>query len=103
MGGYAGLISSAISLTTSCASRPSTLTASSSMGVFEKRSDDRTFTLTRVFADPAGSGIAETVQKIRAACGWPLQAADPLEKVAPPTVDELRLLRIFYPKGYYLK
>jgi acyl CoA:acetate/3-ketoacid CoA transferase alpha subunit/acyl CoA:acetate/3-ketoacid CoA transferase beta subunit len=75
----------------------------SSMGVFEKRGDDRTFTLTRVFADPAGAGIAERVEKIRAACGWPLRIADTMTEVAPPTMDELRLLRVFDPKSYYLK
>lgn len=75
----------------------------SSMGVFEKRSADNTFTLTRILSDPDGPTAHEAVEKIRAHCGWPLKVAGALKEIAPPTADELRLLRIFDPMGYYLK
>ena len=34
-----------------------------------------------------------SVDKIRAATGWPLAVADTIDVVAPPTADELRVLR----------
>jgi glutaconate CoA-transferase subunit B len=34
-----------------------------------------------------------SVERIRAATGWPLAVADTIDVVAPPTADELRVLR----------
>ncbi|MGC1974932.1 MAG: hypothetical protein WA712_27025, partial [Pseudolabrys sp.] len=34
-----------------------------------------------------------SVDKVRAATGWPLAIADIVDVVAPPTADELRVLR----------
>lgn len=75
----------------------------SSLGVFEKTGNDDTFTLTRVMTDNNAPGIHDAVQRVRAACGWSLRVSDQLRTVAPPAADELRLLRIFDPRRYYLK
>ncbi len=45
-----------------------------------------------------------TVEQARANTGWPLKVADELEYTAPPTAEELRLLREeLDPEGIYLK
>jgi acyl CoA:acetate/3-ketoacid CoA transferase beta subunit len=75
----------------------------SSLGVFEKPERENTFTLTRVFVADEKEDPRDTVEKIRAGCGWPLQVADSLQKMASPALDELRLLRVFDPRRFYLK
>lgn len=35
-------------------------------------------------------------------CGWDLKVADDLEKIDPPTLEELRSARIFGPHGFFL-
>jgi glutaconate CoA-transferase subunit B len=45
-----------------------------------------------------------TVEQTRANTGWPLKVADVLEYTAPPTSEELRLLREeLDPRGIYLR
>jgi glutaconate CoA-transferase subunit B len=44
-----------------------------------------------------------TVDEVKANVGWPLKARDRLGQVAPPTGEELRLLReVLDPKQLYL-
>jgi len=75
----------------------------STMGVFEKLDGDEEFTLTKYLADREGLSTEETIRKIKAACGWNLKVARDPQEVPPPTVEELRLLRVFDPKKYYIK
>jgi len=75
----------------------------STMGVFEKLYDDNEFTLTKYSISPNFSSEEETVRNIREHCGWDLKVAGVLEKLSPPTRDELRLLRVFDPNRFYLK
>jgi acyl CoA:acetate/3-ketoacid CoA transferase alpha subunit len=75
----------------------------SSMGVFEKVGEEKTFTLTRVFDGPDNTRLQETLEKIQADCGWPLKVADEVKKIPLPAVDELKLLRVLDPRRYYLK
>ena len=75
----------------------------STRGVFEKLNDDEEFTLTKYWASPHTSSEEEIVRNIRDDCGWDLKVAGVLEKLSPPTKDELRLLRVFDPNRFYLK
>jgi len=69
------------------AGRPSALITD--LGVFEPDPVTRELTLGAIF-----EGV--TVAAVRAACGWTLRVADPVDTVAPPTDDELRILRALH-------
>ena len=56
------------------------------LGVLEPDAETRELTLMAIF-----EGV--TVEQARAACGWPLRVATRVENVAPPTNDELAVLR----------
>ena len=75
----------------------------STLGVFEKMEGSEEFTLTKYFADRAGSSAEESIRNIKENCGWDLNVIEEPEKVALPTADELRMLRIFDPQKFYLK
>lgn len=71
----------------------------SDLGVYEKADPHGELVLTAVFAHRAE---AEAVQAAREACGWELRVAPGLTRLAPPTVEELRLVRLFDPRRYFL-
>ena len=55
--------------------------------------------LTGVFATRAE---AEAVRAAREACGWELRVAAELRRFDPPSAEELRLIRLFDPRRYFL-
>lgn len=75
----------------------------STLGIFEKPEGENEFILTRYFRDRAGRPRDEMIREIRENCGWDLKVASRPEEIAPPRPEELRLLRIFDPKRFYLK
>jgi acyl CoA:acetate/3-ketoacid CoA transferase alpha subunit/acyl CoA:acetate/3-ketoacid CoA transferase beta subunit len=75
----------------------------STMGVFEKLGDDEEFTLTKYLANPAFSSKEEAIKSIKENCGWDLRVSENLKRVGPPTLAELRLLRVFDPQKYYIR
>jgi acyl CoA:acetate/3-ketoacid CoA transferase beta subunit len=75
----------------------------STMGVFEKLDGDEEFTLTKYFANRDSSSTEETIRQIKETCGWNLKVAGNPQEVPSPTLEELRLLRVFDPHKYYLK
>lgn len=75
----------------------------STLGVFEKLDGDEEFTLTKYLADRHSLPEEETIRKIKAECGWNLKVARNPQEVPPPTLQELRLLRVFDPKRFYIK
>ena len=66
------------------AGRPSALITD--LGVLEPESESREMVLTGLY-----EGV--TVEQVRSACGWPLRTAAMTPTIAPPTDDELRVLR----------
>jgi len=56
------------------------------LGVFKPAADSQELTLVARYENV-------TVDKVRAATGWPLAIADNIDVVATPTADELRVLR----------
>jgi acyl CoA:acetate/3-ketoacid CoA transferase alpha subunit len=74
-------------------------TVVSDLGVYEKADVHGELILTAVYA---GTGEAEAVAAARAACGWELRVAPRLRTVAPPSAEELRLVRTFDPRRYFL-
>jgi acyl CoA:acetate/3-ketoacid CoA transferase alpha subunit/acyl CoA:acetate/3-ketoacid CoA transferase beta subunit len=66
-------------------------TVVSTMGVFRKTSPKGELLLAACFLDPNFPTLEERIKHIQDNCGWPLKLADPIEEVAGPTDDELRL------------
>ncbi|HEV8640722.1 MAG TPA: CoA-transferase [Methylomirabilota bacterium] len=74
-------------------------TVVSDRGVYEKPDESSELILTGVLAGPPE---AEAVRAAREACGWELKVAPALRRFDPPTPDELRLIRLFDPRRYFL-
>lgn len=71
----------------------------SDRGVYERAGDPGELVLTGIFGD---GSEAEAVAAARAACGWELKVAPELRRLAPPTAEELGLIRLFDPRRYFL-
>lgn len=71
----------------------------SDLGVYEKPLGAGELVLTRV---PTGRPEAEAVRAACEACGWELRVAPTLQRIPPPEPDELRLIRLFDPRRYFL-
>ncbi|HEU5319169.1 MAG TPA: CoA-transferase, partial [Methylomirabilota bacterium] len=71
----------------------------SDLGVYEKREPDGELVLTALLGE---GPEAESVRAAREACGWDLKVAPALRRVAPPTADELRLLRVLDPRRTFI-
>jgi glutaconate CoA-transferase subunit B len=72
---------------TTSAGRPSAIITD--LGVLEPEVATREMVLTALY-----EGV--TVGRVLAACGWPLRVAASLGDVAPPTADELLVLRALH-------
>jgi acyl CoA:acetate/3-ketoacid CoA transferase beta subunit len=71
------------------------------LGIFEKLEGEETLTLTAYFPIE-GREAEEAVREIESRCGWELKVSPQLKRVDPPTQDELRDVRIFDPRRYFL-
>lgn len=74
-------------------------TVVSDLGVYQKQDENGELVLTGVFATRSEP---EAVHAAREACGWDLQVAPALRRFDPPTAEELRLIRLFDPRRYFL-
>jgi acyl CoA:acetate/3-ketoacid CoA transferase alpha subunit/acyl CoA:acetate/3-ketoacid CoA transferase beta subunit len=70
------------------------------LGRFEKRGGEE-LVLTG-YAEAAGADRDSIVREIRERCGWELDVAADLAPLAPPTAEELALLRIYDPERIFL-
>lgn len=73
------------------------------VGIFEKIGDRETFTLTAYIPSETGHGEEEAIAAIKERVGWKLEFAPDLKEVQPPTKEEITMLRLFDPKGYFIK
>jgi hypothetical protein len=74
-------------------------TVVSDRGVYTKAAPDGELVLTGIFGDgPEAAAVAAA----REACGWDHEAALTQRRFAPPTAEELRLVRLFDPRRYFL-
>jgi acyl CoA:acetate/3-ketoacid CoA transferase alpha subunit/acyl CoA:acetate/3-ketoacid CoA transferase beta subunit len=69
------------------------------LGTFERH--DGELALTAVPNGP--SPVEERVAAARDACGWDLRVAPTVTELDPPTADELRSLRSWDPRGWFLR
>ncbi len=71
----------------------------SDLGVYEKLEEHGELILTGIFAERPE---AEAVRAAQERCGWELRVAPLLRRFDPPGADELRLIRLFDPRRYFL-
>ncbi len=72
------------------------------VGLFEKPAGRDTFTLTAYLpADPAETE-AQCMERIKENVGWKLETAPTLKRLALGRKEDLTLLRLFDPRGYYI-
>jgi len=74
----------------------------SDMGIFEKRGG-KELILTGYIPNKKLSGPDEHIRHIKQNCGWDLQVANDVKATAPVTLDELLILRLLDPQGFFLK
>src|SRR5207245_9400501 len=74
-------------------------TVVSDLGVYEKADEHGELVLTGVYADRAEG---DAVAAARVACGWDLAVAPTLRRFEAPDPDQLRLVRLFDPRRYFL-
>jgi acyl CoA:acetate/3-ketoacid CoA transferase alpha subunit len=72
------------------------------VGVFEKIGDKETFTLTSYIPSKTKQKVEDPIAEIREKVGWELDIAPNLKKAEPPTEEEVTLLRLFDPRGFYI-
>jgi acyl CoA:acetate/3-ketoacid CoA transferase alpha subunit/acyl CoA:acetate/3-ketoacid CoA transferase beta subunit len=77
-------------------------TAVSDMGIFEKPDEGEELVLTGYFSSAGGSDGDEKISEIREKCGWDFKVAEEVEAIGPPTSDELKIIRLCDPHGYFL-
>jgi len=77
-------------------------TAVSDMGIFEKPEGGEELILTGYFSSASGSDKDEKIREIRGRCGWDFKVADEIQAIGPPTSDELKIIRLCDPHGYFL-
>jgi acyl CoA:acetate/3-ketoacid CoA transferase beta subunit len=71
------------------------------VGVFEKTNGEDTFTLTTYVPSRPGQTAEEAIGEIRDKVGWGLKVSPNLEEARPIAKEEVTLLRLFDPKGFY--
>ena len=72
------------------------------VGVFKKVGGNDTFTLTGYIPSEATQTEEEAVVAIKERVGWELDIASALKRVEPPTKEEITLMRLFDPRGYFI-
>jgi acyl CoA:acetate/3-ketoacid CoA transferase alpha subunit len=83
---------------TSVGDRVSTLVTD--LGVYEKR--DGRFVLKQYVAPP-GESFDAVRDRIQSTCEWPLIVADDVKPIVSPTAEELRCIRLYDPRGEFLR
>jgi acyl CoA:acetate/3-ketoacid CoA transferase alpha subunit/acyl CoA:acetate/3-ketoacid CoA transferase beta subunit len=71
------------------------------IGVFEKPGNKETFTLTSYIPSHPAQTAVDAVASAREKVGWELEIAPSLKKAEPPTEEEITLLRLFDPRGFF--
>jgi acyl CoA:acetate/3-ketoacid CoA transferase alpha subunit/acyl CoA:acetate/3-ketoacid CoA transferase beta subunit len=68
-------------------------TVISTMGVFRKKSSSGMLYLDSCFPGTWASSLKEKVKAVEMECGWSLEKAEEIDEIAPPSAEELELLR----------
>jgi len=71
------------------------------VGVFEKIGGEETFTLTTYIPSRPKQAVGEAIAGIKEKVGWELKVSPNLKEAQPVAKEELTLLRLFDPKGFF--
>ncbi|MGB5924593.1 MAG: CoA-transferase [Dehalococcoidia bacterium] len=71
------------------------------VGIFEKIGGEETFTLTTYIPSRLKETAEEAVAGMREKVGWELKVSPNLKEAQPAAKEEVTLLRLFDPKGFY--
>jgi acyl CoA:acetate/3-ketoacid CoA transferase len=72
------------------------------VGVFEKIDDGAAFTLTSYIPSRPGQMATEAVAEMKERVGWELKVSPDLREAPSVAREEVTLLRLFDPKGFYM-
>jgi len=71
------------------------------VGVFEKIGGEETFTLTTYIPSKPKQAVKEAIAGIKEKVGWELKVSPNLKEAQPVAKEEVTLLRLFDPKGFF--
>jgi acyl CoA:acetate/3-ketoacid CoA transferase alpha subunit len=71
------------------------------VGVFEKIGGEETFTLTTYIPSRPKQAVKEAIAGIKEKVGWELKVSPNLKEAQPVAKEEVTLLRLFDPKGFF--
>jgi acyl CoA:acetate/3-ketoacid CoA transferase alpha subunit len=71
------------------------------VGVFEKIGGEEIFTLTTYIPSRPKQAVKEAIAGIEEKVGWELKVSPNLKEAQPVTKEEVTLLRLFDPKGFF--
>jgi len=71
------------------------------VGIFEKIGGEETFTLTNYIPSTPKQAVEEAIDGIKERVGWELKVSPNLKEAQPVAQEEVTLLRLFDPKGFY--
>ncbi len=71
------------------------------VGVFEKIGGEETFTLTTYIPSKPKQAVKEAIAEIEEKVGWELKVSPNLKEAQPVAKEEVTLLRLFDPKGFF--
>ncbi len=77
------------------------MTLVTDVGIFEKIGGEQTFTLTTYIPSRPKQAVEEAIAEIKGKVGWKLKVSPALQEAQPVDKDEVTLLRLFDPKGFY--
>jgi len=73
------------------------------IGVFQKIIGEKEFTLTKVLPSRDKLSLEERVRRAKDNCGWEVKVLPQIGICDPPESDGLTAIRLFDPKGYFLR
>jgi acyl CoA:acetate/3-ketoacid CoA transferase alpha subunit/acyl CoA:acetate/3-ketoacid CoA transferase beta subunit len=74
----------------------------SNLGLFEKLERDGEFVLTGCLPNEACPSLGEKIKNVKNHCGWELKISDNIKEPDPPSLDELKIIRMLDPEGYFI-
>lgn len=75
----------------------------SNLGVFERSKNDFEFILTKCLPNTEIATLEEKLKAVQENCSWEVKMARVIAEEEPPTLEEVKLLRLFDPEGLYTK
>jgi len=77
------------------------MTLVTDVGIFEKIDGEQIFTLTTYIPSKPKQAVEEAIVEIKEKVGWELKVSPTLKEAQPVAKEEVTLLRLFDPKGFY--